>query len=77
MFQRLITVIYVALPRRSTTTSLPAGTPSTTRMPLPTRYSQITKLPFSGMSCRFYGILNALGLYNKEAKILFLVWDAC
>jgi hypothetical protein len=23
--------------------------------------------------CRFYGVLNALGLYNKEAKILFLV----
>ena len=23
--------------------------------------------------CRFYGILNQLGLYNKNAKILFLV----
>lgn len=25
--------------------------------------------------CRFYGILNYLGLYNKNAKILFLVRD--
>ena len=24
-------------------------------------------------ACRFYGVLNMLGLYNKEAKILFLV----
>ena len=27
--------------------------------------------------CRFYGILNQLGLYNKNAKILFLVGPAC
>ena len=28
-------------------------------------------------ACRFYGILNQLGLYNKNAKILFLVRPAC
>lgn len=30
-------------------------------------------LTFRGTLRRFYGVLNMLGLYNKEAKILFLV----